>query len=381
MRPAAPAFLACLLAAPATAQSLCPQIITLREAPGTPGLSQSPGSGLGGRITRQEWDGNWRNVEAICRGDIRAEDWGTGLADGCLLEAAGGALVCGSGSGGAGGATDFADLTGDLALGQTDGTCSGAGDEVIVWTAGVPACAAISSSPTVSEGSVEKIQALRDLNFHGATFDISEPATGEALVEIGAGGVALGHLSACPGPGEIVEYTATGPTCISTPGGGANPAQISDSDGSAFVRVTEADVVEVGWLGAVRITIAGSTIAFGRPLSGISSAGPKIWFDRVPEPNRCMITLTNTDSDTCLTWEAANVGGLKAGAGVPVTWSDEDGGTLHVANLLELPGHTSAPAPCTASTRRKVAYSDALEEPCYCNGSAWRQMDGGGTCF
>ncbi len=96
------AALALLLPHPAQAQSLCPGSVLLREAPETAGVSVRQGINTNGRISNHEWDHNWLNVEAICRGDIRAEDWGTALADGCLLEASGGQVTCGSGGSGGG---------------------------------------------------------------------------------------------------------------------------------------------------------------------------------------------------------------------------------------------------------------------------------------
>ncbi len=41
---------------------------------------------------------------------------------------------------------------------------------------------------------------------------------------------------------------------------------------------------------------------------------------------------------------------------------------------------TDSPGSCDTSTEGNFYYDDSLDEPCFCNGSDWRQFDGGGTC-
>lgn len=41
---------------------------------------------------------------------------------------------------------------------------------------------------------------------------------------------------------------------------------------------------------------------------------------------------------------------------------------------------TDSPGTCNASIEGAMYYDDSLSEPCFCNGSSWRQFDGGGGC-
>lgn len=106
------ALLALLLSLPIQAQNLCPDSILLRDAPAEPGVSVRLGTHTGGRYSNSEWDHNWSSVVSLCKGDVKAEDWGTALADGCTLTASGGQIACGSAGSGA----------------------SGPGPEVAVWS-------------------------------------------------------------------------------------------------------------------------------------------------------------------------------------------------------------------------------------------------------
>ena len=41
---------------------------------------------------------------------------------------------------------------------------------------------------------------------------------------------------------------------------------------------------------------------------------------------------------------------------------------------------TDSPGSCNGTTEGRFYYDASLDEPCFCNGSDWRQFDGGGTC-
>ncbi len=44
---------------------------------------------------------------------------------------------------------------------------------------------------------------------------------------------------------------------------------------------------------------------------------------------------------------------------------------------------TDSPLACSAGRAThagRIYFDDSLNEPCYCDGSSWQQMDGGGTC-
>ncbi len=41
---------------------------------------------------------------------------------------------------------------------------------------------------------------------------------------------------------------------------------------------------------------------------------------------------------------------------------------------------TDSPGTCDGTTEGRMYYDDSLDEPCFCNGTGWRQFDGGGAC-
>ena len=41
---------------------------------------------------------------------------------------------------------------------------------------------------------------------------------------------------------------------------------------------------------------------------------------------------------------------------------------------------TDAPGACDINTRGGMYYDDSMNEPCFCNGTEWRQFDGDGVC-
>jgi hypothetical protein len=55
------------------------------------------------------------------------------------------------------------------------------------------------------------------------------------------------------------------------------------------------------------------------------------------------------------------------------------GGGLNVTGLFQLQ-NTDAPAACSSASEGSVYYDASLNEPCFCNGAAWTQFDGGGGC-
>lgn len=60
-------------------------------------------------------------------------------------------------------------------------------------------------------------------------------------------------------------------------------------------------------------------------------------------------------------------------------------GTLYPVTKLEVSSvirstPTDSPGTCDPTTEGAMYYDDSMNEPCFCNGSSWRQFDGGGGC-
>ena len=53
--------------------------------------------------------------------------------------------------------------------------------------------------------------------------------------------------------------------------------------------------------------------------------------------------------------------------------------TLEVSSLMRLTP-TSNPVECNSSLEGTIYYNQTLKEFCYCNGTEWKQLDGGGDC-
>ncbi len=66
-----------------------------------------------------------------------------------------------------------------------------------------------------------------------------------------------------------------------------------------------------------------------------------------------------------------------------LTISDEGdlaaSGRLRISSLMRL-SPTDSPGTCNAGWEGSIYYDGSLNEPCFCDGSNWRQFDGGGTC-
>lgn len=52
---------------------------------------------------------------------------------------------------------------------------------------------------------------------------------------------------------------------------------------------------------------------------------------------------------------------------------------LHINNTLKLTP-TDSPTSCVTVGKGGIYFDDSLIEPCFCNGTAWLQFDGGGSC-
>ncbi|MDP8212646.1 MAG: hypothetical protein P9X22_05055, partial [Candidatus Zapsychrus exili] len=87
-------------------------------------------------------------------------------------------------------------------------------------------------------------------------------------------------------------------------------------------------------------------------------------------------------------YDASNPIGIWAGGTEKMTVQDDGNvgiGTtspnqkLHVNAVMQL-SPTDSPGTCDAAAEGSIYADDSLNEPCYCNGSAWTQFDGGGGC-
>jgi len=72
--------------------------------------------------------------------------------------------------------------------------------------------------------------------------------------------------------------------------------------------------------------------------------------------------------------------GINVGAGGIKSDGPIQSDNLESLGIIKLTATTTAET-CDASTNvGSMYYNDTLNEPCYCNGSAWTQFDGGGAC-
>ena len=76
-----------------------------------------------------------------------------------------------------------------------------------------------------------------------------------------------------------------------------------------------------------------------------------------------------TDSGYAATFTGGNVG---IGTTSPATM-------LEVSSVIRSTP-TDSPGSCNSSIEGAMYYDDSLNEPCFCNGTAWQQFDGGGGC-
>lgn len=178
-------------------------------------------------------------------------------------------------------------------MGSTDCTLTDADDQT---AAEVPFTPAGGVAATDAQAAIEEVDAEHTVDT-GPAPDCSGTSTyqdgeggcdavggdltgGLDALALAADAVGLAELAACPGPGEIVEYGASGvPSCIATPSGGGTPGgsdtQAQYNDGGVFGGMTG-----VTWDdSAQELTIRGRTDAASErvaTLSGPDRATPAV---------------------------------------------------------------------------------------------------------
>jgi hypothetical protein len=81
-----------------------------------------------------------------------------------------------------------------------------------------------------------------------------------------------------------------------------------------------------------------------------------------------------------LVTDGANPMDCSVGSGTYENWCLWTGTTWEVMRGVAL-WNSDAPPTCTTTTEGFQYYDASLNEPCFCNGSIWTQVDGGGTCM
>ena len=106
--------------------------------------------------------------------------------------------------------------------------------------------------------------------------------------------------------------------------------------------------------------------------------------------NSAFLKLERRRTDSSLYWLRAGCGSVNCPDDFAITNStagtciairdgcDVDIPKLEVDTFKSNP--TDSPGTCDGSTEGSFYYDESLSEPCFCNGSEWRQFDGGGTC-
>jgi hypothetical protein len=106
--------------------------------------------------------------------------------------------------------------------------------------------------------------------------------------------------------------------------------------------------------------------------------------------NSAILKLERRRTDSSLYWLRAGCGSVNCPDDFAITHSTagtciaiRNGCDVDIPNLeadiFDL-NPTDSPGTCDGTTEGRVYYDDSLAEPCFCNGSEWRQFDGGGTC-